>query len=223
MAGKTIEIAEDKAVVQLVLDLEGAGALTPTSLTLTDPDLPYEKWESLGRLFGRIDRASRWWIGDWIIFGEALYGEEAAQAVESSVSERYDEMHRVTGLDPGTLMNISSVCRKVAKSRRMVELPFSIHAEVAKLDPDDQTRWLKRCLEEGWSRSELREAIARELAGEPEPELADQDDDGGRLTLGEQIEQAARIVWQTGQPTSDGSALVPSESWSQLGSALGES
>lgn len=119
-------------------------------------------------------------------------------------------------------MNIASVCRRVAKSRRREELPFSIHAEVSKLDPDDQVLWLDRCLENGWTRSELRDQIRAALAGDPEPDPVG-GGGGDGPSIAERIEAAARVVWQTGQPTSDGSAIIPPESWSQLGSALGES
>lgn len=221
---KTTALAPNRNAMELVLKLEDAGALTPTSLTITDPDMAYETWESLGVMFGKIDRACRWWVGDWINHGEALYGDDASQAVEATLSERYDLAHRVTGLDQGTLMNLASVCRKVAKSRRREELPISIHVEVAKLGPREQKKWLSACIKHGWSRSELREQIKLAEEGlEPEDEGAG--NGGGHideLSHAEQLELAARLVWQQGQATEEGAVLVPSEAWVQLGAALGE-
>src|SRR4051794_23386916 len=62
--------------------LERAGALTGMALILSDPNMPYAQYEELGVLFGRVHPGVKFWIGDWPLFGEARYGEEAAQAAE---------------------------------------------------------------------------------------------------------------------------------------------
>ena len=95
-------------------------------------------------MLGRIHKATAFWIGDWINYGEAAYGEMYAQAVDD------------LGLDPQTLMNYASVCRRVAGGRRRSGISFSHHAEVASLDPEEQTHWLDQAEAERWSRSELR-------------------------------------------------------------------
>lgn len=212
----------EQGAIQLLLALEVEGKADETGLNLTDPDMPYETWEALGRFLGSIDRRSRWYIGDWLNFGEAVYGEKAAQGVESTTADRYSEAERVTGLDHGTLMNIRSVCGRVAKSRRRKELGFWIHAEVAKLSPEEQTEWLQRAIDEGWTRNQLREAID---AAKGEQKLLPPDSGGGGgepgLTIGERIEHAARLVYAQAQETSDG-YIVPPEPWAQLREALGE-
>lgn len=206
-------------MIQLVLDLEKAGALTKVSLDLSDEKMPIERWLALGRFLGDIDGASRWWIGDWLNFGESLYGEDSAQGTDD-LHSRYDEAQRITGLDHGTLMNIRSVCGRIPKERRRAEVKFWIHAEVAALEPADQVKWLQRAIDESLNRVQLRAAIRGVPATEPEPEPGKSD--GKKLSIHEQIEAAARLVWTQAQRTTDGSYLVPPEPMVQLGAAIGE-
>lgn len=228
MAKATRDVAvrgeHEQGAIQLLLDLEATGKADEVSLVLTDPELPYDTWEALGRFLGSVDRRARWYIGDWLNFGEAVYGEEAAQAVEATTAERYQEAERVTGLDHGTLMNIRSVCSKIARSRRRKELGFWIHVEVAPLEPDEQVHWLQQAIDNGWTKSELRQAI-RDAKNPP----VEDDGDGGAgegsfdgVTLAERLEQAARLVYRQAQSTSEGDYLVPAEPMAQLAAALGE-
>lgn len=220
------ELAEREVVFDLLRSLEQEGNATAVALTITDPDLSYETWEALGRFFGSLDKRSRWYIGDWLILGEELFGEEAAQAIEDTQKTRYDEAERVTGLDHGTMMNVRSICKNVARDTRRKELGFWIHAEVAPLDAAEQSVWLERAIEHGWTRRELRDAIT--LAKNP-PVDDDADDSPGEgddppptLSISERIERAARLVYTQGQTTSTGDIIVPRQFWSQLAEALGE-
>lgn len=225
--GQELAVVETErpGAMKLLQALEDAGAVDEVSLVLTDPEMEYQRWEDLGRFLGNLDRRSRWYLGDWLNFGEAVYGERASQGVESSTGERYNEAERVTGLDRQSLMNIRSVCGRVTRDRRRKELGFWIHAEVAALEPEEQVAWLQRAVDEGMSRQALREAIRAEKRGDPDPDPEPPSEGSGgdpKMSRAEQLEAAARIVWKTGQPTSDGSMLVPGESWAQLVAALGE-
>ena len=128
------------------------GTITPTSLTLPQ-NLSIEKWEKVGETLGNIHRASRFWIGDWLTFGEDAYHEKAAQAMDA------------TGLEFETLANIASVCRRIPASRRRESLSFGHHAEVAAQESERQDSLLAEAEEQGWSRSALREAVS----GTPAP------------------------------------------------------
>src|SRR5262245_2751762 len=83
--------------IQLLAQLEAAGAITNTSLTLP-PDTPYEECEALAAMMGQLHRTSAWIIGDLLNHIERVYGETYAQAAEA------------TGLSKGALMNYTSVC-----------------------------------------------------------------------------------------------------------------
>ena len=67
----------------LLADLEAAGAISVTGLMLSDPNLPYDQYEALGVLLGKMHEAVRFAIGDFIILGESLYRELAYQAIEA--------------------------------------------------------------------------------------------------------------------------------------------
>jgi hypothetical protein len=132
----------------------------PSALSLPlDPDLPYDRWATMGRALGLMDRAARWWIGDWLNFGEQRYGERHGQALED------------TGLAFGTLRNIAWVARRFPPSRRRDTPAWYMHAEVASLPPEQQDAWLDLVAKEGWNRQQLRESVqqARIAVVEPAP------------------------------------------------------
>jgi len=88
-----------------------------------------------------------WWLGDWWRFGDHVYGERAAQALDS---ETYAFQ---------TFMNASWVAGQIETSRRREVLSWSHHAEVAALEPKEQDRLLDLAVKENWSRQELRQAV----------------------------------------------------------------
>lgn len=209
------------AATQLAFDL--GARLESTGLELTNLDLTYEEWENIGRCIGFVGNAWQWWVGDWINFGDKLFGEDAAQAIDDRQT-RYDVARRITGGIPqNTLSNIASICSRVAKSRRRPELTFYQHEPVAALDPEEQTQWLDRAIAEQWSREDLRSAI-RDAGAPADPPSNDPPAAPGGVSVSERIEQAARMVWSQAQRASDKTGFfVPPEPMRQLGAALGES
>lgn len=132
---------------ELLRQLEESGAITATALLLTDHLLPYDTFEALGAFLGKVNRSCSFWIGDWLNFGEAVYGEKMAQAAEA------------TGLAPQTLINRASVCRHIPPEGRKASLAFGIHAEVAYLNPEERDSWLAKAEREQWTRARLREEM----------------------------------------------------------------
>ncbi|HEX8053634.1 MAG TPA: hypothetical protein VF517_11645 [Thermoleophilaceae bacterium] len=124
-------------------------SLTPVSWRPRE-DLSSADWTEQGRKLGLIGRNVGWWIGDWLRYGNAAYGE------------RYTRAARVTGYDVQTLMNMVYVASRVDTSRRREKLSWSHHAELAALDPDAQERWLARAEAERLSVRCLREEVRRE-------------------------------------------------------------
>jgi len=109
-----------------------------------------QEWVAHGRRLGLAGRNVGWWIGDWLRYGNAAYGE------------RYSRAAKVTGYDTQTLMNMVYVASQVDASRRREALSWSHHAEVAALSEDDQQRWLARAQDGRLSVRDLREEIRRE-------------------------------------------------------------
>jgi hypothetical protein len=130
-------------------------AITPTSWA-AGCELAEAEWVEQGRCLGAISRGSAWWIGDWIRYGSARYGDEYAAASD------------VTGYDVQSLMNMAYVASRFEASRRRPGLSFSHHAELAGLAPEDQELWLDRAeaggLEVRMLRAELRNARERSAA-----------------------------------------------------------
>jgi hypothetical protein len=109
-----------------------------------EKDLEFTEWVAAGKRLGAIGRGCQWWIGDWIRYGKARFGERYAQA------------SRVTGYDVQTLMNMVYVASRFEISRRRENLSWSHHETVAALDPEEQERWLDLTTAQRFSVSDLR-------------------------------------------------------------------
>ena len=105
--------------------------LTPTSWS-PHATMSFADWVEQGRRLGEVGRGAGWWIGDWLHYGNAAYGERYARAA------------RVTGYDIQTLMNMVYVASHFDPPRRRQSLSWSHHAEVVALAPAEQDRWLDR-------------------------------------------------------------------------------
>lgn len=119
------------------------GAVSSTGLELPH-DLSYDDWAQVGVTLGALGKAYQWWIGDWLQFGEAAYGERYSQAMDA------------TGLEYSTVANVASVAGKIEPSRRREKLSFGHHEAVARCEPAEQDAWLDAAEENEWTRAELR-------------------------------------------------------------------
>jgi hypothetical protein len=182
--------------MEILATLERLGASTPTSLDLP-ADLSYERYEALLVVLGRAHRTVAWSIGDAINFGERAYGEKYAHAVEA------------LNMTPETLMNYASIARKVPRERRREELPFSTHALVAPLEPEQQERWLDDAVENDWTRGQLRDRLR---GTPPEPRVP---------VVVPDLQEAARHLVASAQVMGDG-FLVRRQAFEQLCAILGE-
>lgn len=118
--------------------------------------MTFDEWAALGHRIAVIASVSAWSLGDWLNFGEEVFGERYRTAIEA------------TRFDYQTLRNYAWVSRAFALSRRRDKLSFAHHAEVAALPEPAQELWLSRAERERWSRNELRgrlRAERRALAG----------------------------------------------------------
>jgi hypothetical protein len=126
------------------------------------------QWTVAGRRLGAMGRCGQWWLGDWVSYGNAKFGE------------RYSRAARITGYDVQTLMNMVYVGSRFEISRRRENLSWSHHEAVASLEVDEQEDWLDKAHREKLSvhdlRVELRNARTtpgKTAAGEKGHELAD--------------------------------------------------
>ena len=140
-------------------------------------DMSFSEWLEYGRRLGVMGRSAGWWIGDWLTYGNHVFGE------------RYVRASRITGYDSQTLMNMAYVASRFDPCRRRGKLSWSHHAEIAAMEPDEQDHWLEqaerdrlsvRCLRESVRRERLRrkaeeEAAERVSRAADESELLDAD------------------------------------------------
>jgi hypothetical protein len=125
-------------------------AITATAWVAAD-GIELREWAEQGRRLGVIGRSAGWWIGDWLRYGNAKFGE------------RYVRAARITGYDVQTLMNMVYVASRFEPSRRRENLSWSHHAEVAAAqDMAEQERWLDHSESERLSVRCLREEMRRE-------------------------------------------------------------
>jgi hypothetical protein len=131
--------------------------ITATGLKINGR-LSYEEWFELGKNLQGIHRSVLFWLGDWLSWGEAKWGEKYAQAVER------------TGYAAQTLANAQWVAKKIEFSRRIRELSWSHHQEISYLDDKaEQDRFMREAVESRLTVSELRQQIR--LFRNPPPKL----------------------------------------------------
>ena len=140
-------VVREKGGLELLADLEREGAISTIGLHLSDPDLPFARFEALCHLLGKMHEAVRFAIGDAIMLGEQLYGEEAYQAFEA------------LNLSEEARREYLRVSLRVPRSGRRKDLSWSHHRAVAALEPPEQKEWLKRASSEGLSHHALRSAL----------------------------------------------------------------
>lgn len=107
-------------------------------------DLGQAEWLATGRRLGAIGRCSQWWIGDWIRYGTARWGEKYAEAA------------RVTGYDVASLRNMAWVASRFDLSLRSDKLSWSHHVLLAPLVQEEQRHWIERAASERLSVADLR-------------------------------------------------------------------
>jgi N6-adenosine-specific RNA methylase IME4 len=107
----------------------GAFRLARGGLTV-DGTPTYEEWERAGQAIRYMEGSVMWWVGDWLNYGEATYGEAYAQAVET------------TGLTYQTVADAKWIAKAVRFSSRKESLTFGHHRVIAALPPESQAELL---------------------------------------------------------------------------------
>lgn len=146
----------DDAAWALAVQLSRNGALRPTGLYLSDPNLTYDTYEALGFMLGRMHQSLRFAIGDWLLFGEERFPGVHAQAAEA------------LGLSEEGMQEYLRVSQKVPRSIRHKALSWSHHRAVAALEYPEQRAWLRRAEDERMSHHQLRDALRESGGGSPE-------------------------------------------------------
>jgi hypothetical protein len=160
-------------------------------------ELEYRDWVLEGRRIGIMWRGSPWWIGDWLLYGTARWGEMYVQAA------------KITGYDPKTLRNMRYVASRFDLSLRRDNLTWSHHALLASLERDAQKYWLERASADRLSVEDLRiELRAERHRGVDEASTLLSNNAPGRVDLitcpscGDRIPVPAVVSGRAGHPLS---------------------
>lgn len=119
--------------------------ITPTGLRLKDL-MNIAQFTAVGEALFLLSSASKFCLGDWA---------EQAPRHESA----YRQMAEKYGYEVSSLDNMASVCRRVPISLRNENLTFNHHVAVAKLDTNNQKKYLQAAVDEGLSVRALRERV----------------------------------------------------------------
>lgn len=118
--------------------------ITDTGLSI-EGDMNFEAWAALGEKLLPWARMALFLVGDWFLWGEAHFGELAAQVVDEFSAE--------------TIRGAVWVCERVPPVRRRTALGFSVHKEVASLEAAEQDRLLLKAEQDGLTVRELRDEV----------------------------------------------------------------
>lgn len=180
-----------------------------TALELSLPeDLEWNEWIEVGKRINIIARASLWWLGDYLRFGERKFGQEFAQIV--------DEL----GYAVQTAKNAMAVCGAIPPEDRHPEMSYSHHAEVAFLQRDERRRWLELAAQKGWSVSEMRHEIqVAKMAGVPGSRVgkppSNREIKKTVLTFGQRLHQTVDVMAEVLPKAQEMVALVESEQFDE--------
>lgn len=156
-----------------------ARAKTTAVAWFAHAQLSLDEWGVYGSTISRMSKSTNWWLGDWVRFGQRRY------------DRRYRDASEISGYDEQTLMNLAYVAGRFSTSRRRETLSWSHHAELARLEPEDQEAWLDRAAAGQLSvrklRAELRQAERQPDTPNPHPASHRSGDASGWVPIGTPI------------------------------------
>lgn len=103
--------------------------ITPTGLELRN--VGYREWYSIGQTLMFMYEWTPWAIGDWLNYGERVFGEKYAQAA------------KVSGRSVRTLYNLAYIARHIPPENRVERLDIGHHDAVASLPAEEQRMLLQ--------------------------------------------------------------------------------
>lgn len=139
--------------------------LAETGLAIDD-EVSFGQWEGLGKYLGTMEKGLPWLLGDWLIYGMAVFPDAYSQAMDA------------TGLALGTLKNYKYVCGKIPFEERRRDLSFAHHYEVADMGKGPRAEWLAQAAKEHWTAKDLRYRVSggRVGGGFGQPTIYDPND-----------------------------------------------
>lgn len=131
--------------------------LSKTSLVFKR-DVNQDEWKHVFNSLKLIEGCVQFWIGDCLKYREQKWG-------------MYDDVAEETGYADRTLRLAKETSERIESGRRLPDLTFSHHVEVAPLPPEKQEIFLKKAVDEKLTVRELRKEIQQDKFAELQKEL----------------------------------------------------
>ena len=120
--------------------------ISPTGMQITS-ELTFQEWSELATHIGRAARSVAFIIGDWLVYGQSLFGTDGFPDKQVDPAS-YELAVAATGLDRSTLQNYAYVSRSIPHSLRTERLSWEHHRLLAKLPEGDMRDWIDACVAE---------------------------------------------------------------------------
>lgn len=190
--------------LQLMLDLEKAGAAKPRSLELP-ADLTDDAAIAVLGFIGELKTRGNFYLGDAMLQLEKLKPDIFYQYVEA------------TGLTEETCRYIMRVCDNIPASRRKDELTWSTHTLVYKIGAREQNAWLRKAAADHWTFAQLKKAMKADRS-EERPQLPGTEPGEVDEKL---LVEAARSLIHNAELAGE-NVIVRVEDFTRVKAALGE-
>jgi len=134
---------------QRPIRIGGFELTTRAAIPIGKPNL--EEWAAVMRFANAAAESSPYWCGDLMRYADS----------RTDWATRLEQVMEITGLARQTIINYTSICKRVEEPERQLA-PSIGHADVvAKLAPAEQRKWLKRATSENLTPRELRLKVGR--------------------------------------------------------------
>jgi len=114
-------------------------------------DLTFEQWQQTGQTLRDMRDNSFWWLGDWWLHGERVYGDMASQAAK-------EEVEVETGYKYQTVVTAAWVATQYAYEERVEGVSWTHHRVAAAIeDKGVRQELLHEALKEKWTVAQMEE------------------------------------------------------------------
>jgi hypothetical protein len=128
--------------------------LSATAMAIPD-GTEEEDWQDIGRVLREMESAVSWWVGDWAVYANRVWGATAKQIAA------------IFEYEQATIEAYMSVAKSIPGMIRNHTVSFSHHRLVMRLPIEEQDKWITDAAREGWTIAQMREAMKGDTPAPP--------------------------------------------------------